>query len=307
MMRDNCLLLVYLSLLSSSDVSYGASSLILSGSSSHADLNAPFTVTCTVTQAAGLVDGVYFRKTTALSALGTLYQDGDSCSMFNTPEPGYFPSCGNGTGSSSSTTKKYTLEINKAVVSDATDWWCGLSIAVINSPHLCLLVYIILTNVSMTTRPSSFKAGVFTELQCETSPTYPVATVIWTLNNKTISGEISNSTVTVSGSGVITTSNLTRSYTTEDDGQELVCSATNGEATVSSPALTLSIIGDPERMSALSAGAISGIVIAVVLALAIPTAWILYKRKIKKKSEGMQNESTNRNQNQDHNPTCFRN
>ncbi|XP_041373394.1 uncharacterized protein LOC121386524 [Gigantopelta aegis] len=50
---------------------------------------------------------------------------------------------------------------------------------------------------------------------------------------------------------------------------------------------------DPERMSALGAGAISGIVIAVVLALVIPTAWILYKRKKKKKAEDMQNESNN--------------
>ncbi|XP_041373348.1 uncharacterized protein LOC121386497 [Gigantopelta aegis] len=50
---------------------------------------------------------------------------------------------------------------------------------------------------------------------------------------------------------------------------------------------------EPERMSALSAGAISGIVIAVVLALAIPTVWILYKRKIKKKAENVQNESNN--------------
>ncbi|XP_041373750.1 uncharacterized protein LOC121386800 [Gigantopelta aegis] len=50
---------------------------------------------------------------------------------------------------------------------------------------------------------------------------------------------------------------------------------------------------EPERMSALSAGAISGIVIAVVLALAIPTVWTLYKRKIKKKAEDEQNEPNN--------------
>ncbi|XP_041373620.1 uncharacterized protein LOC121386694 [Gigantopelta aegis] len=51
--------------------------------------------------------------------------------------------------------------------------------------------------------------------------------------------------------------------------------------------------GDPERMSALSAGSISGIVIAVVLALAIPTVWVLYNRQIKKKAEDVQNESNN--------------
>ncbi|XP_041373597.1 carcinoembryonic antigen-related cell adhesion molecule 6-like [Gigantopelta aegis] len=56
---------------------------------------------------------------------------------------------------------------------------------------------------------------------------------------------------------------------------------------------TLSVSYGPERMSALSAGAISGIVIAVVLALAVPTVWIVYKRKIKTKAEDVQNEQNN--------------
>ncbi|XP_041373884.1 uncharacterized protein LOC121386909 [Gigantopelta aegis] len=53
----------------------------------------------------------------------------------------------------------------------------------------------------------------------------------------------------------------------------------------------------PESMSALSAGAISGIVIAVLLAVAIPTVWIVYKRKIKKKAEDVQNEDNKEDQN----------
>ncbi|XP_041372864.1 uncharacterized protein LOC121386130 [Gigantopelta aegis] len=160
---------------------------------------------------------------------------------------------------------------------DAGEWMCRYGITGFGESRCNKTTFFHLTNVTMTTRPPSIEAGVSTELQCKTNPTYPVAIIAWTLNNKTISTGINSSTVTVPGSGVTTTSNLTRSYTTEEDGQELMCSATNGEATVGSSALKLSITDDPERISALSAGAISGIVIAIVLALAIPTAWILYK------------------------------
>ncbi|XP_041372860.1 carcinoembryonic antigen-related cell adhesion molecule 20-like [Gigantopelta aegis] len=78
------------------------------------------------------------------------------------------------------------------------------------------------------------------------------------------------------------------------DGNVYNCTVTNSAIPKSiSEQFILTVHYDPDRMSALSAGAISGIAIAVVLAVAIPTVRILYKRKIKKKAEDVQNESNN--------------
>ncbi|XP_041373299.1 uncharacterized protein LOC121386464 [Gigantopelta aegis] len=55
---------------------------------------------------------------------------------------------------------------------------------------------------------------------------------------------------------------------------------------------------ESERMSGLGTGAISGIVIAVVLAVAIPTGWIVYKRKKHAKGEDGQNAQTSQNKNE---------
>ncbi|XP_041373924.1 carcinoembryonic antigen-related cell adhesion molecule 6-like [Gigantopelta aegis] len=98
------------------------------------------------------------------------------------------------------------------------------------------------------------------------------------------------------GGNQITTSpllNLT-DISWNQDGNVYNCTVTNSALPKTiSEQFILTVHYDPERMSTLNAGAISGIVIAVVLALAIPTVWILYKRKIKKKAEDVQNESNN--------------
>ncbi|XP_041346754.1 carcinoembryonic antigen-related cell adhesion molecule 20-like, partial [Gigantopelta aegis] len=68
------------------------------------------------------------------------------------------------------------------------------------------------------------------------------------------------------------------------------CYATNTFTSLSDhKTFELTVLDDPERMSALNAGAISGIVIAVVLALAIPTVWILYKRIKRQQDIGEEN------------------
>ncbi|XP_041372462.1 carcinoembryonic antigen-related cell adhesion molecule 1-like [Gigantopelta aegis] len=82
-----------------------------------------------------------------------------------------------------------------------------------------------------------------------------------------------------------------QSFNPSTDEGEWICR--DGPSSIGEATCNMNLFYDPERMSALSAGAISGIVIAVVLALAIPTVWILYKRKIKKKAEDVQNESNN--------------
>ncbi|XP_041373940.1 hemicentin-2-like isoform X2 [Gigantopelta aegis] len=107
----------------------GAQELALSGSSSYAVLNQPFTLTCTVTQAADLGDTVQFYYNIYTDVFASLYQSGGSCTEFSGPSlrSDYSVSCGSGTDSSSSTTKKYTLKINRVADRDAIDWWCILS------------------------------------------------------------------------------------------------------------------------------------------------------------------------------------
>ncbi|XP_041373925.1 uncharacterized protein LOC121386937 [Gigantopelta aegis] len=100
-----------------------------------------------------------------------------------------------------------------------------------------------LTSVSMSTKPAMIEAGVATVLQCITNPAFPTATIRWILDNTTITQGVTSTTERVPGSGFISTSNLTKTYVSKDDGKMLVCSATNGEYTVSSPALQLSITG----------------------------------------------------------------
>ncbi|XP_041373571.1 nephrin-like [Gigantopelta aegis] len=163
----------------------------------------------------------------------------------------------------------------------------------VTSPALQLSITGALTGVSMSTKPAMIEAGVSTVLQCVTNPAFPTATIMWILDNTHITQGVTSTTERVPGSGFITTSNLIKTYASEDDGKMLVCSAINGEYTVSSPAWQLSITDDPERMSALSTGAITGIVIAVVLALAIPTVWILYKR-IKRQPDAVEENTHNR-------------
>ncbi|XP_041378675.1 uncharacterized protein LOC121390871, partial [Gigantopelta aegis] len=117
-------------------------SLILSGSSPHAVLNESFTLTCTVTQADNLDDKVLFFKKPTTGAFASLKQTNTSCAVFRGAMTGYTASCGSGTNSSSSSTKTYTLLINRASsVSDSTDWWCELYYSYKRSRNFTLKVY----------------------------------------------------------------------------------------------------------------------------------------------------------------------
>ncbi|XP_041347269.1 uncharacterized protein LOC121367226 [Gigantopelta aegis] len=122
-------------------LSFPGVSLNISGSSSHAVLNEPFTFTCTVTQAAGLSDSVYIYKKTKATVFAPFYQSGSSCIVISGPPPGYTVACGSGTDSSSSSTKNYILKINRASEHDTTDWWCLLNTARTRSQNFSLEVY----------------------------------------------------------------------------------------------------------------------------------------------------------------------
>ncbi|XP_041373641.1 uncharacterized protein LOC121386714 [Gigantopelta aegis] len=100
-----------------------------------------------------------------------------------------------------------------------------------------------LTSVSISTKPAMIEAGVATVLQCVTNPAFPIATIMWILDNTNITQGVTSTTERVHDSGFITTSNLTKTYASKDDGKTLVCSATNGEYTVSSPVFQLRITG----------------------------------------------------------------
>ena len=98
----------------------------MTGSSSHAFLNEPFILTCTVSEAADLNNRINFFMKSNSGQIASLKQT-SSCQVFSRPPSGYSVSCGSGTNNSSSPTKKYHLKINEATVSDSTDWWCALN------------------------------------------------------------------------------------------------------------------------------------------------------------------------------------
>ena len=95
----------------------------------------------------------------------------------------------------------------------------------------------------MTTRPTSVVSGVSTVLQCSTNPCYPNATIKWTQGNTQITAGVTTETEFVAGSGVITRSNLTRSYSWSDHGQQIVCTATSDGTTKSAQPLQLVVWG----------------------------------------------------------------
>ncbi|XP_041373580.1 uncharacterized protein LOC121386665 [Gigantopelta aegis] len=117
--------IILLALLLNIDVCLGAS-LVLSGSSPSAVCNQSFTLTCIVPQASDINDRVLFLKTTTVNEFASLLQNMATCVVFNPAPSDYSASCGDGTDSSSSTTKKYSLEINRVADGDTTDWWCKL-------------------------------------------------------------------------------------------------------------------------------------------------------------------------------------
>ena len=117
---------------------YTGAVLELSAFPSYAVLNQPVTLTCTVSQAAGLDDFVEFSKQTSES---TIKQNVNKCTVYSNGDPdNYTPSCGNGTDSSSSSIKKYDLYIKKVSASDVTEWWCELRTQQTRSNNFNLLL-----------------------------------------------------------------------------------------------------------------------------------------------------------------------
>ena len=118
---------------------YTGAVLELSAFPSGAVLNQPVTLTCTVSQAAGLHDFLEFTKgTTFVSALK---QNVNKCTLYNNGDPdNYTPSCGSGTDSSSSSIKKYDFYIKKVSASEVTEWWCQLRAQQTRSNNFSLLL-----------------------------------------------------------------------------------------------------------------------------------------------------------------------
>ncbi|XP_041375053.1 carcinoembryonic antigen-related cell adhesion molecule 20-like [Gigantopelta aegis] len=256
---------------------YRGASIHLSGSSTYVELNQTFVFTCTVKQAANLNDRiVFYRK---VNSVMTIRQKMATCYMFSGIPKGYNASCGAGTDSITSVTKNYTIVINKAADIDDENWWCELNDVYKVSNTIFLHVY-------YGPDPGSikFNSTIFVEeghdmtVDC-TADCNPPCDYVWALGDNHITT-----------SPLLNLTDLSRNQ----DGNVYNCTVTNSAVARSiSKNYTLEISYDPERMSALSAGVIAGILIAVALALAIPTAWILYKRKIKRKAEDVQNESNN--------------
>ena len=106
---------------------YTGAVLELSGSPSYAVLNQPVTLTCTVSQAAGLDDFVEFTKRTSSGSESMIKQNVNKCIIYSNGDPDkYTLSCGSGTDSSSSSIKKYDLYIKKVSASEVAEWWCEL-------------------------------------------------------------------------------------------------------------------------------------------------------------------------------------
>ncbi|XP_041379066.1 carcinoembryonic antigen-related cell adhesion molecule 20-like, partial [Gigantopelta aegis] len=186
-------------------------SLSISESSSYAVLNQPFTLTCTVSQAANLNDKVQFFKKTLVSGFTSLSQNMASCSVFNDPPSGYTASCGSGTDSSSSTTKKYTLVINRAAVGDATDWWCDLNTATTRSNTFSLQISSGPDSITFSPpSPGPVAEGDSLTVMCTANCT--PCSYSWTLRNQPISP-----------TSQLTLTNINRSQT----GNVYTCTATN--------------------------------------------------------------------------------
>ncbi|XP_041373857.1 uncharacterized protein LOC121386892 [Gigantopelta aegis] len=305
--------------------------VFLSGSSSYAVFNESFTLTCTVTQAAGLYYVVDFYINEALkSTWASLEQNMSSCDIRKSAPQGYTASCGSGTDSSSSTTKNYTLRINRVAVSDDVIWSCKLSKAGIRSHHFSLPVYTPVYNVSIEIfgsmpgsvtitegRSVNITEGLSAIFMCVMQGAKPAPKVAWyrelsLVDAESMTGKVGNQTTFDRTTSI----NVTYTANRQHQGQKVYCTAINSlmvnrgiHAVSSSNKIELNIEYATEHTSAstLRTFALSGIGIAVVLAVAIPTVWILCRRKTEKKSQDLQEMLPKLNQNEAENPAFFRN
>ncbi|XP_041373514.1 uncharacterized protein LOC121386620 isoform X2 [Gigantopelta aegis] len=127
--------------------------------------------------------------------------------------------------------------------------------------------------------PAEMREGSKVIVNC-TSDCLPRCSFSWTWGKESISS----------------TSSLILENIGKKQAGAYMCTVTNTISLISrNKTFHLSFPDDPERMSSLSAGAISGIVIAVVLAFAIPTVWILYKRN-KRQPDAVEENTDNRTQ-----------
>ncbi|XP_041373630.1 pregnancy-specific beta-1-glycoprotein 8-like [Gigantopelta aegis] len=152
------------------------------------------------------------------------------------------------------------------VTTDAGEWTCGDGIKGVS----CMMSVLYGPDPSSITFSSTINAngGRYLAVDCAVDCN-PPCDYAWTL-----------------GDNKITTSPLLtlRAINWDLDGNVYTCTVTNSAIPESiSKDFTLRLYSRPELMHSLSTSAILGIVICVTLALAIPSVWITYKRKIQKK------------------------
>ncbi|XP_041351408.1 uncharacterized protein LOC121370326 isoform X1 [Gigantopelta aegis] len=95
----------------------------LSGATTYAELNHPFTFICTVTVSSNPTDEVSFQ--TGKDEIAVLKQTASGCVLSNVPHPvRYSASCESGTADIFARSKNYTLTIKRISVNDITDWFC---------------------------------------------------------------------------------------------------------------------------------------------------------------------------------------
>ncbi|XP_041373926.1 uncharacterized protein LOC121386938 [Gigantopelta aegis] len=287
-MMNSCLLLVYLSLLSTSDVSYGAR--ILSKDRTIPVIGQPPTLTYNNNEITNITNKISFMVKS--STEGVCLKNHGKCGSAK----------GNHVTRISSNV--IALEIPSFNAKRHAGAWIVFQGSTVFSNYLNLTppfaVELLNTSIHVadalpTQEQIDSKAdfNVSISIDC----TYPTVNMYWVFGkSQTLAPVITTDDSSCTPPQKKTFGVLTMKYTTVK-GRESVTvqlvhpSFENGVRNIQIGYAVFP--DDPERMSALSAGAISGIVIAVVLALAIPTVWILYKRKIKKKAKDVLNESNN--------------
>ncbi|XP_041379031.1 carcinoembryonic antigen-related cell adhesion molecule 1-like [Gigantopelta aegis] len=147
-----------------------------------------------------------------------------SCSVFSPPnEPlKYSTSCGRGTDSSSSSTKRYHLRINTAAERDATDWWCDLSTSATRSNTFRLQISSGPDSITFSPpSPGPVAEGESLTVMCAASCN-PPCSYSWTLRNQPISStsQLTLASINRSQTESVYTCNATNSFLSKSETEQ---------------------------------------------------------------------------------------
>ena len=85
-----------------------------------------FVLTCVVKNVADLESAVKFCRLSKPNVCAVISQKDSRCKLISDGGLGYDIQCGNGTDSSLSDWKTYTLTIKRLTVNHSSSWWCQL-------------------------------------------------------------------------------------------------------------------------------------------------------------------------------------